>query len=73
MLTILPRYGDNIVKFSQYGEEYCQYIVTILWQKMRRLVMKLFIVDSFTTFHTVKVNDRDVPKYNIYYGCTDVL
>ena len=38
-VTILLQYGDNIVSFSQYGDQHCQYFVTILLQKMQRLVM----------------------------------
>ena len=26
--------------FSEYGEQYCQFIVTILWRKMQRLMIK---------------------------------
>ena len=35
MLTILPQYSDNITSFSQYGGQYCQHIVTVLWQKSK--------------------------------------
>ena len=39
IFTILSQYGDNMASFSQYGEHYGQYMVTILWPIMRKLVM----------------------------------
>ena len=33
MLTILLQYGEDIVSFSQCGEQRGQHIATILWQK----------------------------------------
>ena len=58
-----------MVSFSQYGEHYCQYMVTVLWQKMQSLVMDVFLVTHlyiniyftflFCVFYVLRQNSDD--------------